>query len=76
MYEGDWIANKMHGKGFFTWSDGRRYTKINKDMKGNTKMIRKKDMGSSHGQMDANTKYYLLILGIMVEWQTTRNRTL
>lgn len=76
MYEGDWIANKMHGKGFFTWSDGRRYIKINKDMKENTKMIRKKDMGNSLGQMDANIKYYLGNLGIMVEWQTTWNRTL
>jgi len=58
VYEGDWIANKMHGKGVFTWSDGRRYTRLKKDMKENTKMIRKKDTGNSLGQMDVNTKYH------------------
>ena len=25
MYEGEWKNNKMHGKGIFTWKDGRRY---------------------------------------------------
>lgn len=25
MYEGEWKNNKMHGKGIFTWRDGRRY---------------------------------------------------
>lgn len=24
-YEGEWAANKMHGKGTFTWADGRKY---------------------------------------------------
>ena len=24
-YEGEWRANKMHGRGIFTWPDGRRY---------------------------------------------------
>lgn len=25
QYNGDWINNKMHGRGIFTWADGRRY---------------------------------------------------
>lgn len=25
MYEGDWLNNNMHGKGVYTWKDGRRY---------------------------------------------------
>jgi len=25
VYEGDWINNKMHGKGVFKWKDGREY---------------------------------------------------
>lgn len=24
-YEGAWYENKMHGKGRFTWKDGREY---------------------------------------------------
>ena len=24
-YVGEWIANKMHGKGRFTWPDGKTY---------------------------------------------------
>ena len=26
MYESEWKKNKMHGKGTFTWSDGRKFT--------------------------------------------------
>ena len=25
MYDGEWISNKMHGKGVFTWADNRKY---------------------------------------------------
>jgi len=25
MYQGDWLNNNMHGKGVYTWKDGRRY---------------------------------------------------
>jgi hypothetical protein len=25
MFNGEWLNNKMHGKGVFTWSDGRKY---------------------------------------------------
>ena len=24
-YEGDWKDNNMHGKGIYTWKDGRKY---------------------------------------------------
>ena len=24
-YIGDWLENKMHRKGVFTWSDGKKY---------------------------------------------------
>ena len=24
-YTGEWKDNKMHGKGIFTWKDGRKY---------------------------------------------------
>jgi len=24
-YTGEWVENKMHGKGVFSWADGRRY---------------------------------------------------
>jgi hypothetical protein len=23
-YEGEWLNDKMHGRGFYTWADGRR----------------------------------------------------
>ena len=25
MYEGEWKNNNMHGKGIYTWKDGRKY---------------------------------------------------
>jgi hypothetical protein len=25
VYEGEWLAAKMHGMGKMTWSDGRKY---------------------------------------------------
>ena len=25
MYYGDWSNGKIHGKGVFTWNDGRKY---------------------------------------------------
>lgn len=25
MYNGAWVNNKMHGKGVFSWPDGRKY---------------------------------------------------
>lgn len=27
-YEGEWKLNRMHGKGIYFWSDGRRYGKL------------------------------------------------
>lgn len=25
MFRGDWLNNKMHGKGIYTWKDDRKY---------------------------------------------------
>lgn len=25
-YEGDWLLGKMHGKGVFTWPNGKKYS--------------------------------------------------
>jgi len=25
MFKGDWLNNNMHGKGVYTWKDGRKY---------------------------------------------------
>lgn len=41
----------MHGKGVFTWSDGRRFL-IYLDMKENMLMTRNKDTENSPGLME------------------------